>query len=320
ASSAATVDGGEASAADDGCDYLPAYLLSDYSLERAGRGGRAGSTMECELNDLDARRERVRQACTAGLVVIGDEILKGKTADTNTPFATRRLWEHGIPVKRVAVVPDSEAEIADEVRRQVQLFDVVITSGGVGPTHDDVTIRAVAAALGQRVRRNEDMVERLKAAFGVREDSELTEAQQKMSMLPELSKLRVAPAEEEKWPILQCENVFILPGVPQFFERKMSAIVDHFLNRRPLHRKKMVLSADEFEIVEQLDAAVAAHPTVTFGSYPYVDNPLFKTVITIEAEEKAAADAAAATLAAVIPPGLVVRTVDDDDDLRPSRL
>ncbi|CAM9196499.1 unnamed protein product, partial [Discosporangium mesarthrocarpum] len=162
-------------------EYYPAYKLSDWSLERAGRGKRTEGTLACELRDLERARNRVREARSAGLVVIGDEILKGKTADTNTFFATKKLWEKGIPVKRVAVVSDNLEDIAEEVRRQVQEYDVVITSGGIGPTHDDITIYAVAQALNQRIRRNQDMLSKLTEAFGLESAAHLTEAQQKVS-------------------------------------------------------------------------------------------------------------------------------------------
>ncbi|CAN0068642.1 unnamed protein product, partial [Laminaria digitata] len=185
----------------------------------------------------------------------------------------------GIPVKRVAVVADDEDAIMEEVRRQVQEFDLVITSGGIGPTHDDITIYSVARALNQNVRENKDMLDRLAHNFGVDSPDQLTDAQQKMAMLPELSRLRVAPPDGQKgWPILQTENVFILPGVPQFFQTKMQTIVDHFLDTRSMHVKKIVLSADEFLIVGHLNDAVAAHPKVTFGSYPFFSNPAYKTV------------------------------------------
>eukprot|EP00953_Heterococcus_sp_UTEX-ZZ885_P036944 19016-Heterococcus_DN1.PRE.1 len=175
----------------DDDEYYPAYMLSDWSLERAGRGARPESTLGCELRDLTLSRQRVRDARSAGLIIIGDEILKGKCQllqqrcsnevdvsaslavrfssalfkdllvlircaygcdvltylqDTNTAFAAKKLWDKGIALGRVATVSDDHAAIAAEVRSQVQAFDVVITSGGVGPTHDDITIYAVASA------------------------------------------------------------------------------------------------------------------------------------------------------------------------------
>ncbi|CAM9873798.1 unnamed protein product [Discosporangium mesarthrocarpum] len=134
-----------------------------------------------------------------------------------------------------------------------------------------------------------------------------------MAMLPELSKLRVAPMDRKGWPILQCENVFILPGVPQFFQSKMGVIAEHFLNDRLMHCKKIVLNADEFMIVSQLDEAVLAYPGVTFGSYPYFNNTNFKTVITLEGEMEEEVEAAVESLEASLPSEYIVKVVDDDD-------
>eukprot|EP00903_Cladosiphon_okamuranus_P021990 g20220.t1 len=295
-------------------EYLPAYMLSDWSLERAGRGERKMDSLACELRDLESKRRKVRHAQSAGLVVIGDEVLKGKCQDLNTAFATHKLWEKGIPVGRVAVIKDDEEAICEEVRRQVQEFDVVITSGGVGPTHDDITIYSVARALNQKIRENKDMVDKLLTLVGVESADQLTEAQLKMAMLPELSKLRVAPLSGEKaWPILQTENVFILPGVPEFFKSKMTVIADHFLDSRPMFVRKIVLSADEFLIVEVLNKAVEAHPSVTFGSYPYFSDPAFKTVITLEGEKQEEVAAATKALQQSLPEEYVVKVVQDDD-------
>ncbi|CAM9334039.1 unnamed protein product [Chrysoparadoxa australica] len=324
--------------------YLPAYMLSDWSLERAGRDARESSTAGCDLRDFTSKRRKVREAKTAGLVIIGDEILKGMTQDTNTPFAIKVLRENGIVVGRVAIVSDDKDDIADEVRRQGQKFDVVVTSGGVGPTHDDVTIHAVAMALGQRVRQSEDMVQRIKQQLGLGEEDQLTEAQLKMALLPELSKLRMAPlAKPNMWPILQCENVFILPGVPQFFEQKMQVIAGHFLaGNKKFFVKKVVLSADEFCITKELDEvmllsthglafqiplliltdsmlcfqAVANHPLVSFGSYPYVDRA-YKTVITLECEKQELVEEATAALLKSLPSTAVMSVQDGEAPIAP---
>eukprot|EP00611_Tribonema_gayanum_P019868 TRINITY_DN352_c3_g1_i2.p2 TRINITY_DN352_c3_g1~~TRINITY_DN352_c3_g1_i2.p2 ORF type:complete len:183 (+),score=92.88 TRINITY_DN352_c3_g1_i2:724-1272(+) len=165
------------------------------------------------------------------------------------------------------------------------------------------------------------MVSRLKANLNLNNGQDLTEAQSKLAMLPELARLRVAPTDPSGWPILQCENVFILPGVPQYFETKLGVIVEHFLSGHDVFVAKLVLSADEFEIVSQLDAAVAQHPSVTFGSYPFVGGsggggPAQRTIITLEAASAAAVAAAAATLRALLPPEFVTEYMADDDSLR----
>jgi FAD synthetase len=316
--------------ATEGGAYLPAYALQDWTLERAGRGegnnggnsNSHGEGIACDVSLTQAQGQgqgfRVRQARTAGLVIIGDEILKGKCCDTNTAFAARKLWSKGIVVQHVAVVQDDHNEIVEEVRRQVEKYDVVFTSGGVGPTHDDVTIHAVAESLGQQLQPNKDMIRLLRENLGLSDSQQLTGTQEKMTMLPEQARLRIPPEDGQVWPILQCENVFILPGVPQFFEKKMAMIVDHFLQGHALSLAKIVLREDEFSIVHFLNQAVAKHTSVTFGSYPFVDKPGYKTIITLEAVREEDVKAAATTLQQLLPPDSIVSCTMGDNVLTSS--
>jgi FAD synthetase len=225
---------------------------------------------------------------TVGLLIIGDEILKGYTADTNTMAAARALREQNVPLRRVAVVSDDQDEIAKEIGRLQQETDVIITSGGVGPTHDDVTIKGVAAALGCDLVLHEGMAGLLRDKMGgggggADPAAELTEAQVKMATLPRSSKLRYLTDSPEDWPVLQCRNIFILPGIPEFFAAKIGSVAKYLscqLERGAAY--KVVLSVDENSIVPTLNQVVQNHPNVSFGSYPFVSHPDFKTVITVE--------------------------------------
>ena len=133
--------------------YWPAYMLADWSLERAGRGNNS-------LNDFNGKNcsndsyntSSHKDTTTAGMIIIGDEILNGMTADVNMQITSLCLKSIGIPLRKVVVVLDEIDEIVEEVRRMSQTYDIVITSGGIGPTHDDVTIKAVAKALGQEIK------------------------------------------------------------------------------------------------------------------------------------------------------------------------
>lgn len=222
---------------------------------------------------------------SVGLLIIGDEILKGLIADTNTQVAATALREHNVLLARVVVVSDDQDEIITEILRMQTEVDIIITSGGVGPTHDDVTIKSVAAALDREMDLNEEMVQLLQEKMNHSSDvkTELTEAQTKMATLPANSKLRYLSDNKNDWPILQCRNVFILPGVPQFFEKKINSVALYLSSQ--LERSityKVVLSVDEASIVQVLNSAVKGHPHVSFGSYPFVSHPEFKTVVTLE--------------------------------------
>jgi len=167
-------------------------------------------------------------------------------------------------------------------RLQIEV-DAVITSGGVGPTHDDITIKSVAEALGKAMEYHEAMGQLLREKMGTELDKELTEAQLKMATLPSGSKLRYLSEDPNDWPVLQCRNIFVLPGVPEFFEKKIADVAGYLscqLERAPGY--KVILSVDENSIVPVLNRVVANHPDVAVGSYPFVNHPDRKTVITLE--------------------------------------
>lgn len=220
---------------------------------------------------------------TVGILIVGDEILNGMTPDTNTHAAAVALKEHNVPLSKVVVVSDNQDSIVSEIHNMQKEVDVIITSGGVGPTHDDVTIKSVAAALDCSMEINDEMATLLKTKMNDNKVDELTEAQVKMATLPSLSKLKYLSEIEGDWPVLQCSNIFILPGVPQFFQKKVEHVAKYLSTE--LERSvafKVVLSIDEDAIVPILNSVVERNPLVSFGSYPFVDHPEYKTVVTLE--------------------------------------
>lgn len=220
---------------------------------------------------------------TVGILIVGDEILNGMTPDTNTHAAAVALKEHNVPLSKVVVVSDNQDSIVSEIHNMQKEVDVIITSGGVGPTHDDVTIKSVAAALDCNMEINDEMATLLKTKMNDNKEDELTEAQVKMATLPSLSKLKYLSEIEGDWPVLQCSNIFILPGVPQFFQKKVEHVAKYLSTE--LERSvafKVVLSIDEDAIVPILNSVVERNPLVSFGSYPFVDHPEYKTVVTLE--------------------------------------
>lgn len=243
---------------------------------------------DCESYSHDAVTQK-----TAGILIIGDEILKGFTADTNTQVAAMALRDHNVVLKCVVVVSDTLDDIVLEIRRMRTMVDVVITSGGVGATHDDVTMKSVAAALYCGMEFHEEMAQLLhekmnqkdgEATDGDASKVALTDAQVKMATLPTVSKLRYLSKDSDDWPVLQCKNIFILPGIPEFFSKKIRNVAEYLscqLEKSPAY--KIVLQVDENAIVAVLNEVVESHPNVTFGSYPFVSHPEYKTVITVEA-------------------------------------
>jgi len=147
-----------------------------------------------------------------------------------------------------------------------------------------VTIKSVAAALGRELVLNGEMAKLLREKMKTGEGEELTEGQRKMATLPSRSKLKYLSDDKNDWPVLQCRNIFVLPGVPEFFSQKIEKVAA-YLSSDEMGRSavyKIVLSVDEATIVSVLNAAVKEHPEVTFGSYPFENHPEFKTVLTLE--------------------------------------
>src|SRR5438046_9121521 len=171
---------------------------------------------------------------TAGIILIGNEILSGKIADVNAAYLCRELRQLGVDVRRISVVPDEVELIAREVTAQSRDFDVVFTSGGVGPTHDDVTIEGVARALGVPVVRHPELVALLERYYR----DKLTEAALRMAEIPEGAEL--ITGNGLRFPNVAMRNVYVLPGVPEILRRKFHAMRERFRDA-PIHLKNVFL-------------------------------------------------------------------------------
>ncbi len=238
-------------------------------------------------------------AQTAAIVLIGNELLSGKIRDENAAFLAERLYGLGVTLRRIAVVPDERDAIVDEVRRCVAACDVVFTSGGVGPTHDDITLESIAFAFDVPVVRHAALQAVLTEHFGQR----LREAHLRMADLPEGAEL--IDEGEIRWPVIKMRSVYVLPGIPQLFRAKFDAIATRFGGGR-FHLRSVYLNADEGTIAEQLQALEGDHGVVV-GSYPRWDDPDHKLRVTIEARDPARVDAAVAALVAGLESARVVR-------------
>src|SRR5512145_1095836 len=175
---------------------------------------------------------------TAGIILVGNEILSGKIADANAAYLCRELRALGVDVRRISVVPDEVPVIAPEVAAFSRAHDVVFTSGGVGPTHDDVTIEGVAVAMGLKVARHPMLVDILQRHFRDR----LTESHLKMAEIPEGAEL--VGGETVRFPTVLVRNVYILPGVPEIFRAKFDAIRERFRDQ-PIHLKNVFVTLGE---------------------------------------------------------------------------
>lgn len=237
----------------------------------------------------------------AAAVIIGNEILTAKVSDANGPHLIRRLRDRGVPVVSVAVVPDDVDAIVEAVSAAHRRARHVLTSGGIGPTHDDVTVRAVALALGRKVVRLEELARRIRQHYGD-------------DVPPEALRMADAPEGAELWtqegswyPVLTCDGVHMLPGVPQLFRHQLETVLSR-LEGAPVHVRCLYLSAGEAQIARALDEVALDMPQVAIGSYPSFDHAIdYKVKVTIEHADQSPVEEALVRLRRALPEGCVLR-------------
>jgi len=239
-------------------------------------------------------------AKTAGILLIGNEILSGKITDANAAYLCRELRVLGVEVRRITVIPDEVDLIAAEVRAFSSAYDVVFTSGGVGPTHDDVTIEGVARALGVAVVRHPELTGLLRQHYGER----LNEAHLKMAEVPEGAEL--LGAESLRFPTIVMRNVYVLPGVPEIFRQKFDALKERFRDA-PFHLCCVYVSMGEGTLADHLNELLAGHPDLMLGSYPEFSNPEYKVKVTLESKDRGYLDAAVGSFLDRLPKEAIVR-------------
>ena len=241
-------------------------------------------------------------AKTAGILLIGNEILSGKITDANAAYLCRELRGLGVEVRRITVIPDEVDLIAAEVRAFSAEYDVVFTSGGVGPTHDDVTIEGVARALGVPVVREPRLVSLLENYFKGR--GQLNAARLKMAEVPEGAELTADG--ELVFPAVVVRNIYILPGVPEIFRQKFDALKERFRDQ-PIFLKNVFVSIGEGSLADHLNALVREYPELLCGSYPEFSNPEYKVKVTLESKDRGYLDDAVTDLLGRLPQDAVVR-------------
>jgi FAD synthetase len=238
---------------------------------------------------------------TAAAVMIGNEILSGKITDTNSPFLAGELRGLGVALKRVAVIPDELDLIAHEVRTCHETYDVVFTSGGVGPTHDDITMEGVARGLGRKVILHPDIESKLRTFYG----DKINRARLKMAEVPEGAEL-IADVNLN-FPTIKVENIYILPGIPEIFRQKFLSLKPRF-ETTPYCLKVVYTGVGEGTIAEFLDDTLREFPDLMLGSYPKIGDPDYMVKVTLESKDAAYVERALQHLLRVLPAGSVVRT------------
>ncbi|TNN75764.1 FAD synthase [Liparis tanakae] len=251
---------------------------------------------------------------TAAILIIGDEILKGHTRDTNSAFLTRKLRKLGVSLQRITVVPDVQEVIAKEVALLSPQFTHLITSGGIGPTHDDVTFESVAMAFQEELYPNPELARLVEEFFGV---TDKNSAAMKLAMVPRSAVLNYGTDPQTgqllRYPLVSVRNVFIFPGVPSLMERAFNGLEHLFASSgTTFHTREVFVDAEEAEIAPVLTRLQAGWcPKVALGSYPDWLSNYHRVRLVLDSDSQEEVDKARAQLLDDLPPGSVVPLVTD---------
>lgn len=233
---------------------------------------------------------------TAAMLVIGDEILSGRTRDSNLHHLAGRLTDHGIQLKEARVVSDEHGAIVAAVNELRARHDHLFTSGGIGPTHDDITADAIAAAFGVAIGHRADAMALLQAHYD-RAGLPFNEARQRMARIPEGATLIDNPISTA--PGFTLGNVHVMAGVPNIFEAMLAGVIPTLTGGAPLLSQSLRVNRGEGEIAAPFAALAADFPDLSMGSYPFLQNGAHGTNLVIRGTDAARLDQAMTRLAAL---------------------
>lgn len=238
---------------------------------------------------------------SAAALVIGNEILTGKIQEGNLGYLGQELFKLGIELRRAVVCRDDIDTIVADLNELRGAHDLVFTSGGVGPTHDDVTLAAVAKAFDRTLVRAPE-IERLIRGY---HRERTTEDHLRMADVPQGA--RLISSNEVPWPTVTVENVYVLPGVPEIFRLKFSALRFELAGGTAFVSAAVYTLCDEGEIAAQLAAVAARYPDTFVGSYPRLRSDEYKLKLTVDGSDETRVRAALQDIVGFLPPDKVLR-------------
>jgi Predicted nucleotide-utilizing enzyme related to molybdopterin-biosynthesis enzyme MoeA len=233
---------------------------------------------------------------TAAVLIIGNEILSGRTKDANLPHIAEKLGGIGVRLREARVVPDVEEEIIAALNALRSRYSYVFTTGGIGPTHDDITSACVAKAFGVALERNPEAVERLERHYG--DPSKLNEARLRMANIPAGATLVDNPISAA--PGFQIGNVFVMAGVPNIMQAMLDGILPRLQGGPALHARTVACELAEGRIAEDLGALQDRYPDLEIGSYPYFRNGFFGVSLVLRGTDEPRLEAATEELAGIV--------------------
>jgi len=230
---------------------------------------------------------------TAAMLVIGDEILSGRTRDANMYHLAGKLTEAGIDLKEVRVVADDATEIEAAVANLAKTYDHLFTSGGIGPTHDDITADCVAAAMGANIDVRDDARAILQAHYD-RQGMKMNDARLRMARIPDGASLIDNPVSHA--PGFTLGNVHVMAGVPTIFEAMVAGLLPGLTGGDPVLSATVRVNRGEGDIAGPLGQLAADHPNLSFGSYPFQKDGRYGANLVIRGTDQAQIDAATTQL------------------------
>lgn len=229
----------------------------------------------------ESNQERLPGPVQAGLVVIGSEVLTGRTEDKNIAWLAEKLDQQGIQLAQVRIVADNETDIVEAVNALRGRYRYVFTTGGLGPTHDDITAKAIAKAFGRLVERNTEALKRLRAYYKY---EDFTDARQRMADMPRDVLLIDNPVSAAPGFII--ENVYVMAGIPLIMQAMFDSIAGDLKGGTPLKSKTLQTDLREGQIAGPLARIQERNPKVDIGSYPfYQDNSVGVSIVLRSADE-----------------------------------
>jgi len=221
----------------------------------------------------------------AAILIIGNEILSGRTQDTNTSTLATWLNSIGVKVGEVRVIPDIEKTIIDTVNLLRNNYDYVFTTGGIGPTHDDITAESISKAFGLKYEIHQEAFKILEAYY---KKGEFNEGRQKMVWMPQNANLILNPTSGA--PGFNIENVFCLPGVPSILKSMLGGLKNRIVGGEPILSKTISLRTVESEIAKSLTEVQENNQDVEIGSYPFFQAGKLGVSIVIRSEDQSKID------------------------------
>ena len=216
---------------------------------------------------------------SVAIIVIGDELLSGRVQDQNTPYLIKELSLLGIEIKSCILVPDVHAEIISALRYLETKVDLIFTSGGIGPTPDDITMESIATAFNVKLLTHPKLKSLIKNHF----KNNCNETHFKMAQIPKGSLL--IPTSNASYPQVKFRNILIFPGVPKFLVQKFQDIKPRLQRMKLPEFREIIVQADEIDITPVLQEAISRFPEIKLGSYPKFKADISRVQITLQHEE-----------------------------------